>query len=209
MAGREILESSRLAFQLSQSDLTREAIKMQGDLRKAIAEDISRAADGTRTLSGAVAVAIATGLSLVAARSTGATETWVLSLVAYVVAGYLVVVALSGWAYLRLQRDLRAEWRRRFYRFVEDGDYEAMVTKPARRSEWPYHLVASAALIVAFALGWMGSILLPTQPSPNKFSNEVSIEDSKKTLHNVTKSTTIDVAAPSSSIQVDSYPPSP
>src|SRR3546814_7048759 len=56
-AGRDVLEGSRLAFQLSQSNLSREAIKAQGDLRRAIADDMSKAAEGTRTLSGAVAVA--------------------------------------------------------------------------------------------------------------------------------------------------------
>src|SRR3546814_7567291 len=63
-AGRDVLEGSRLAFQLSQSNLSREAIKAQGDLRRAIADDMSKAAEGTRSLSGAVAVAIATAITL-------------------------------------------------------------------------------------------------------------------------------------------------
>lgn len=95
-AGRDILEGARLAFQLSQSDLSREAIKAQGDLRKAVADDTSKAADSARTLAGATAVAIATGIALVAARSTATTQPWVLSLVAAFVAVYLVVVAVSG-----------------------------------------------------------------------------------------------------------------
>src|SRR3546814_6232063 len=86
-AGRDVMEVSRLAFQLSQSNLSREAIKAQGDLRRASADDMSKAAEGTRSLSGAVAVAIATAITLVEARSTGAAEPWVLSLVAVVVAG--------------------------------------------------------------------------------------------------------------------------
>src|SRR3546814_3755901 len=49
-AGRDVLEGSRLAFQLSQSNLSREAIKAQGDLRRAIADDMSKAAEGTRSL---------------------------------------------------------------------------------------------------------------------------------------------------------------
>lgn len=154
-AGSDILEGARLAFQLSQSDLSREAIKAQGDLRKAIADDMAKAAEGTRSLSGAVAVAIATGITLLAARSTGATEPWVVSLVAAIVAGYLVVVAFNGWAYLKLQKQLRDQWRRRFYRFVPADDYEAMVTTPARSAELPYHFVAVIALIVAAVLGWM------------------------------------------------------
>jgi hypothetical protein len=167
LAGRDILEGARLAFQLSQSNLSREAIKAQGDLRKAIADDTAKMADGTRTLSGAIAVAIATAIALVAARSTGTTAPWVLALVAAVVAGYLLVVALSGWAYLGLQRDLRDQWRRRFYRFIPDEDYKAMVTDPARSAERPYNLVAAMAIVVSLALFGMalvisGILVLPT-----------------------------------------------
>lgn len=172
-AGKDILEGARLAFQLSQSDLSREAIKAQADLRKAIADDTAKAAESTRTLSGAIAVAIATGTALVAARSTGQAEPWVLSVVACVVAGYLAVVALSGWLHLRLQSQLREQWRRRFYRFVPADDYEAMVTEPARAAERPYHLVAAVAVIVALVLGWMAyeiggsrSFKPPSAPSP-------------------------------------------
>src|SRR3546814_4885543 len=107
-----------------------------------MADVMSIAAVGTRSLSGAVVVASATAITLVAARSTGAAEPWVLSLVAVVVAGYLVVVAVSGWTHLNLQRKLRDQWRRRFYRFVPADDYDAMVTRPARSAERPYHLVA-------------------------------------------------------------------
>src|SRR3546814_19339409 len=107
-----------------------------------MSDDRSKAAEGARSRSGAVAVAIATAITLGAARSTGAAEPWVLSLVAVVVAGYLVVVAVSGWTHLNLQRKLRDQWRRRFYRFVPADDYDAMVTRPARSAERPYHLVA-------------------------------------------------------------------
>src|SRR3546814_18685566 len=113
---------------------------------------MSKAAEGTRALSGAVAVAIATAITLVAARSTGAAEPWVLSLVAVVVAGYLVVVAVSGWTHLNLQRKLRDQWRRRFYRFVPADDYDALVTRPARSAARPSTLVPIMASFVAASL---------------------------------------------------------
>ncbi len=177
-AGCDILEGARLAFQLSLSDMSREAIKAQGDLRKAIADDMSKAAEGTRTLSGAIAVSIATGITLIAARSTGAAEPWVLSLVAAVVAGYLIVVAVNGWAYLKLQRRLRDQWRRRFYRFVPANDYDEMVTKPARSAEWPYHIIAFIALAVAVALSWMAiSIWAAENPKKIIKNNSVNVEE--------------------------------
>lgn len=178
-AGRDVLEGSKLAFQLSQSDLSREAIKAQGDLRKAIADDTAKAAEGTRALSTAIAVAIATGITLIAARSSRTTEPWVLSLVAAVVAGYLTVVAGSGWAYLNLQRKLRDQWRRRFYRFVPVDDYEAMVTKPARAAERPYHFVAIIALMVAAALGWMAFTVLQIEAPTSVIGTAVTDEMNK------------------------------
>jgi len=160
--GRDILEGARFAFQLSQSDLSREAIKTQGDLRKAIADDTTKAADSTRTVAGAIAVAIATGVGLVAARSTTAAEPWVLASVAAIVSLYLLVVAASGWMHLSLQKKLRDQWRRRFYRFVPEDDYEAMVTEPAREAEIPYHVVGAIAVLVGVALMFLATTQLGT-----------------------------------------------
>src|SRR3546814_18931567 len=98
---------------------------------------MSKAAEGTRSLSGAVAVAIATAITLVAARSMGAAEPWVLSLVAVVVAGYLVVVAVSCWTHLNLQRKLRDQWRHRLSRFVPADDNKELVTRTGRSPEPP------------------------------------------------------------------------
>lgn len=154
-AGPDILEGARLSFQLSQSEISREAIKAQGDLRKSIADDTAKAAEGTRTVAGAIAVAIATGVGLVAARSTTTAEPWVLSLVAAIVGLYLAAVAVSGWMHLSLQTKLRATWRRRFYRFIPADDYQAMVTEPAKDAERPYHVMGTIALVVAAALIWL------------------------------------------------------
>ncbi|ESZ24344.1 hypothetical protein NKH34_28425 [Mesorhizobium sp. M1148] len=172
-AGRDILEGSRLAFQLSQSDLSREAIKAQGDLRKSIADDTAKAAEGTRTLAGAVSVAIATAITLVAARSTGTVQPWVLALVATVVAGYLLVVAGSGWAYLHLQNQLRLQWRNRFYRFVPAEDYDAMVTRPMQSAARPYHFVGLIAVLIACALCWLAiQVMIEPAATPSSNSNK-------------------------------------
>ncbi|WP_353429293.1 hypothetical protein [Paracoccus denitrificans] len=151
-AGNEVIQSARLSYQLSLSDLSREAIKAQADLRKAIADDTAKAAESTRTLSTAVTVSIATAVTLIAARSTGTADPLVVSLVAAAVAIYLISIAVNGWLHLRLQRDLREQWRRRFYTFVAAEDYDAMVTQPARLSERPYHIIGSVAILVAVLL---------------------------------------------------------
>lgn len=148
----DVLDGARLAFQLSQADLSREALKAQTDLRKAIADDTAKVADGTRTLAGAMALAVATGLGLVATRATTTSEPWVLRGIAAVAGTYLIVVALSGWLYLRNQERLRGQWRKRLYRFIPKNDYEAMVTLPIREAELPYHLVGVVAVIISLCL---------------------------------------------------------
>jgi hypothetical protein len=150
--GRDILNGARLAFQLSQSELIRETIKTQGELRKSIVDDTTKAAETCRSLVGATAVAIATGISLVAARAASTAEPWVLSAVAFIVAIYLFVVTLSGWAQLNVQRSLREQWRKRLYRFIPDDDYNEMVLKPTKAAEGPYHLIGAASLLVCALL---------------------------------------------------------
>jgi hypothetical protein len=173
-AGENILEGARLVYQLSQSELSREAIKAQGDLRKTISDDMSKVADGTRSLTTAIAVAVATGIGLVATRSTSTGDPRVLSSVAGIVALYLIAVTLSGWQYLRLQKRLRAQWRQRLYRFIPSEDYAAMVTKPAAEAERPYHLMGVIGLIIAVALillaylGWTVTAPKEPQPAPAK-----------------------------------------
>ncbi|MDS9467319.1 hypothetical protein RGQ15_06995 [Paracoccus sp. MBLB3053] len=152
-AGSEILQNARLAYQLSLSELSREAIKTQGDLRKAIADDTTKAAESTRTLSTAIAVSIATAITLITARSTGSADPWVISVIAGVVAAYLVTIAINGWMHLRLQRRLREQWRRRFYNFVAQDDYDAMVTIPARDAERPYNITGYVSIFIALILG--------------------------------------------------------
>ncbi|SER60277.1 hypothetical protein SAMN05216548_12915 [Faunimonas pinastri] len=150
--GRDVLNGARLAYQLSQSDLGRQALSAQGDLRKMIAEDASKAADSTRALVTAISVSLATGIGLVAARSTSTTAPWILSSVALVVAAYLLSVTVSGWLYLKLQRSLREQWRHKIYRFISDVDYREMVLTPAKQAEFPYYVVASVGILVAIVL---------------------------------------------------------
>lgn len=148
----DALDGARLAFQLSQSDIGRDALKAQADLRKAIADDTAKIAESTRTLTGALALAVATGLGLVTAKSTATGDPQVLSGVAFIAALYVMAVTLSGWFYLGNQDRLRAQWRKHFYRFVPDEDYRQMVTNPVRDAGWPYHFVGVIALIVSLGL---------------------------------------------------------
>jgi hypothetical protein len=143
-----VLEGARLAYQLSLSDLTREAIKAQGDLRKAVADDAAKLADNTRQVANAVAAALATCVGLVAARVGTSTPHWVLQVVAIVAAVYVAAIVASGWIFMSLQQDMRSKWRTRLYRFIPDSDYQAMVMDPAQRAEKMFIIAAIAGGII-------------------------------------------------------------
>ncbi|MBI5162433.1 MAG: hypothetical protein HY985_00870 [Magnetospirillum sp.] len=144
-----VLEGARLAYQLSLSDLTREAIKAQGDLRKAVADDTAKLADNTRQVVTAVAAALATCIGLVAAKVGTTTSHWVLQIVALVAAVYVAAIVTSGWIFMSVQQDMRRKWRSRLYRFIPDPDYKAMVLDPARRAEAMFIVTAIAGGIVS------------------------------------------------------------
>jgi hypothetical protein len=153
------LDGARLAFQLSLSEIGREAIKAQGDLRKALADDTAKLVENARSVATAAGLAISTAIGLFAARAVSQTPGWVLSGISAVVSLYLIAVIGSGISYLRLQEDIRREWRKRLYQFIPEDDYQAMVEKPSKRSGTIFYIaaliggaVAIGAFIVAFLL---------------------------------------------------------
>lgn len=136
------LQGARVAYQLSLTDLTREAIKAQGDLRKAIADDMAKLADNTRQVAMAVAAALATGVGLLAAKASATTPSWLLLCLGMIGSFYVAAVIASSWIYMELQKDTRKRWRQRLYRFVPDGDWKAMVTTPAGKAELMFQISA-------------------------------------------------------------------
>jgi hypothetical protein len=151
----DALDSARLAYQMSLSDIGKEAIKAQGDLRKAIADDTAKMIENSRSVAAAIAVSIATGIGLVAAKASSATPGWVLGGISAVVGIYLISIVVSGWMFLSLQRDIRKQWRQRLYRFISEQDYVAMVDRPAGRVEKIYHIAGVIGIMTA-----LGAFLL-------------------------------------------------
>lgn len=145
-----VLQGARFAYRLSLSDLTREAIKAQGDLRKAVTDDTAKLADNTRQVATAVAASLATSVGLIAAKVGTSAPHWVLQTVAVIACLYVVAVIASGYVFMTLQRDMRSKWRSRLYRFVADADYKEMVTNPAARAERMFAIVGISGGIIAF-----------------------------------------------------------
>lgn len=129
------LESAKIAYQMSLSELGKETLKSLGDLRKAITEETSKATDATRQTITAVSGALAVGVGLVAARVNTGISPWLISMLMLIATGYIGMVIYSGWSFICLQRELRRDWQPKLYRFLPENEYEKMVAAPAKKAE--------------------------------------------------------------------------
>lgn len=152
-SGPDILQGAQFAYELAMADLGKEALRAQADLRKAVADDTARAAEGARSIATSLATAFATAIGLFVARSSSSAKPEILVAIAVLVAVYLLTVSISSFRYLSIQKSLRHEWRTRFYRFVPDLDYRKMVTEPVERAEQVYRYIAGLCFIAALGLG--------------------------------------------------------
>jgi hypothetical protein len=162
-SGGDALEGARLAFQLGVDDLSRDTLKVLGDLRKALGEEASKLADSTRQLAASVAGSLVLGLGLFAAKLGTETPKSIVYILAGILLGYVFAVIISNIQFVRLQRHIRLEWRGRLYRFLSDDDYRRMVTVPASRAERSIYVamaIGSALAIVMF----LAIIFVPSVP---------------------------------------------
>jgi hypothetical protein len=136
------LESARIAYGLNLSQVSRDSLKAQADLRKAVSDETSRLSDGTRTLAGAVATSLSAGLGVVLAKLTTKLPDWMLVGLTLVLTLYVGSVIWSGWRFVVVQRSIRTEWRRKLYQFLPEADYRSMVEEPASMAEDGFRLAA-------------------------------------------------------------------
>ncbi|MEE4996010.1 hypothetical protein V2K22_04560 [Pseudomonas alliivorans] len=147
------LESAKIAYQMSLSELGKDTLKSLGDLRKAITEETAKATDATRQTITAVSWALAVGVGLVAARLSTGIDPWVASVVMLIATGYIGMIVYSGWSFVCLQRDLRDDWQPKLYRFLPKEEYKKMVKEPAEKSERVFRnsaIIGMVAVVVMF-----------------------------------------------------------
>jgi hypothetical protein len=146
-------EGARIAYGFGVSQQSRDALKALGELRKSVSDETGKLSDATRSLAGAVMTSAVGNVGLVIARLTVARDSTFVSVAAGVIgvalAIYVGLVIASGWHFLTIQRDLRADWRERLYRFLEDNEYARMVDTPVARAETGFRYAAIGAAIVA------------------------------------------------------------
>jgi hypothetical protein len=142
------LESARIAYGLNLSQVSRDSLRALADLRKAISDETAKLADSTRTIAGSVATSVFAGLGLLLARlTTNAPSPLVVSLT-LILGLYVCAVIWSGRRFIKVQEEIRRQWRSRLYVFLSDIDYNDMVEKPAKSAEGAFNLAATFGAII-------------------------------------------------------------
>lgn len=153
---KHALEGARIAYNFGVVGQSRDALKALADLRKAVGEETAKLAENTRSLATAVAGSVIANLGIIVARLTmPTTSTWVPAaaiVIGLVLVLYVASIAGSGIHYLRLQASLRSEWRQRLYRFLEEEEYDRMVTKPVSSAEAGFWVATAAAAVMTVLL---------------------------------------------------------
>ncbi len=181
------LESAKIAYQMSLSDLGKDTIKSLSDLRKAITEETAKATDATRQMVTAVSGALTVGIGLAAARISTDINPWLVTLAMSIATAYMVLVSYSGWSFIKIQRNLRKDWQPKLYRYLPEAEYEKMVSEPARQSEQTFKRSAlwGSATVVAMFIGLtifsffgktQSGVLEKTLAEPIKSTSETSAE---------------------------------
>lgn len=159
---KSALEGARIAYNFGIVGQGRDTLKALADLRKAVSDETAKLAENTRSLATAVAGSVIANLGIIVARLTmPATSTWVPAAaitIGFVLAMYVASIAGSGIHFLQLQRNLRSEWRQRLYRFLDEDEYERMVTKPIASAEtglWIATGTAAIMTILLFVAVWL------------------------------------------------------
>lgn len=156
-------ESAQIAYQMALAETGRDTLKVLSDLRKAVTEETAKLSDMGRQLTGAVAAALATGIGLIAARVAANAPAELVLIVMLIAALYTAMVITSGVQFMRLQRQLRAEWQHRLYRFLPTTEYERMVAAPTAKAErsfvWTAWLGGIAVVVLALVCTWL--VLVP------------------------------------------------
>ncbi|MPN26058.1 hypothetical protein SDC9_173480 [bioreactor metagenome] len=146
----------------------RDTLKVLTDLRKAVTEETAKLSDISRQLTGSVAVALATGIGLIAARTATKAPAELIVTVMLVVALYIAMVISSGVQFMRLQRQLRTDWQHRLYRFLPQAEYMRMVEIPTAKAEHSFILTAwlGGIAITVLTLACIWVVFEPTLAKP-------------------------------------------
>ena len=155
-AARSALASAKIAYNFGVTQQSRDTLKALAELRKSIGDETAKLSENTRGLAAAVAGSVIANLGIVLARLTLPANTtwvpWAALVIAVVLAIYVGSVIGSGAHFLRLQATLRSEWRQRLYRFLDDDEYQRMVSTPVASAERGFWIACAVAVVMTVLL---------------------------------------------------------
>jgi hypothetical protein len=145
-------ESTKIAYQLSLSDLSRDTLKSLTELRKAVTEEAAKTSDTTRQIITAVGGALSVGIGLVAAKVSSIGSPAIIIGLAVVLTLYVGTMGISGIMYLNLQSEIRSDWKSRLYNFLTYEEYSKMVSKPLLKSAINFYIVSGIGFLLSLSV---------------------------------------------------------
>lgn len=184
------LEAARTAFRMHVRDASKETLKSLQELRKTLADDVTRVVTQTRELTGTlwrdllvVVAAVLGRFTLLATPGKG--EAAFADMLLYGLAVYLAfslgMVLYANARFMALFRKVQAKWQVKLYGFVDPDDFKALATEPLSEAEGVYERTRKVAIaayaITAIALIAL-AILTPSAPTqPDQGTNKDAAAD--------------------------------
>lgn len=164
------LEAAKTAFRMHVRDASKETLKSLQELRKTLADDVTRVVTQTRELTGSlwrdllvVFAAVVGRFTLLATPSSE--EAVFAEALLYGLAAYLAfsvgMTLYANASFMNLFRGAQAKWQNKLYGFVDPEDFKTLATGPLAEAEKVYRRTRNAAIaaygltiiaLVAFAL---------------------------------------------------------
>lgn len=171
------LEAAKTAFRMHVRDASKETLKSLQELRKTLADDVTRVVTQTRELTGSLwrdlLVVVAAVLGRFTLLATPGSEEAFADALLYGLAAYLAfsigMTLFANASFMSIFRNAQTKWQTKLYGFVDPEDFEALATGPLAAAEKVYGRTRIAA-IAAYGLAIVGlaalALLTPATPAP-------------------------------------------
>ncbi|NII10984.1 hypothetical protein [Oleiagrimonas sp. C23AA] len=146
------LDGARLAYQLGMSKLSSDTLKMLTDLRKSVLDEATKVSDGTRQLVAGVATTLLVGIGMIAAKIGAHADGRIVGAISAIAVIYVITIAWSGYRFLSLQDEIRAQWKPRTYGFISPDSYALLVEGPAKKAANSYRAIARIGCLLSFLM---------------------------------------------------------
>lgn len=152
---RKALSNARDAYRLHLLDSSKELLKSFTELRNSLHDEVNKVSENTRTLAttlwrdfaiaaGVVALQFVTGKDKL---SPSGIRVLAIATSVFISISFLVTLGTNA-RFHRIARDSRKEWRDKLYSFINDKDFDDLVTQPITKGLRTYRFVALITALV-------------------------------------------------------------